>query len=117
MSDYQGVPPTQISGDLSFDRRLMLCFNAIHGDTREMMHRLQQDKSNMPPATGDLLPVVETLKTVADGMLELAMRERLWAEKDKAKAETEKIKAETEKFKAETEKIKAETEKIRAGKM
>lgn len=94
------ISKSEITGDLHFDKRLMLFLNTIRCDANYAHWH--------SPDTGSVSCLTDTLKVVADATMELATRERLLAEKDRFKAETEKIKAETERITAETERIKAE---------
>lgn len=94
------ISKSDITGDLDFDKRLMLFLNAIRCDASYAYWN--------SPDTESVSCFADTLKVVADATMELATRGRLLAEKDTFNAETEKIKAETERITAETERIKAE---------
>lgn len=99
------IPSSQITGDLPFDKRLTLFIDAIRWDT---MSLVRPDKSKVPSSLDNVSCALGTLKSLADATLQLAERERLWAEKGTVVVEIEKIKAETEKIRAETERIKAQ---------
>lgn len=101
MSDSH-ISKSEITGDLSFARRIILFQNAIRCSTLSLLR-----SGTISLAERDLFCGLETMKTLADTTLELAMIERLSTEKRKINAETEKIKEETELAREERAKIKA----------
>lgn len=87
MSDKH-IDQLHFTGDMSFDKCLLQLQNAIRSDTVRVLKRQHETE---PPAQVDLLCGLETMKMLADATLQMAARERSWAERDRVHCQTEKI--------------------------